>query len=149
MSSLSQNAGSLLKSRQTREQVELQNMRSFQFSIVKLKIGNNEPQWRASVLTASSLLGADHQLDGTRVVSLTQAQYDQMSALHGTQAKAKSLSTPHLEWPIKKEQNSASQKRRSDFESQPEHDASDTWEIPVDSPHDSFNGVIPTLQSVQ
>jgi len=117
-------------------------MRSFQFSIVKLKIGNNEPQWRASVLTASSLLGADHQLDGTRVVSLTQAQYDQMSALHGTQAKAMSPSMPPLERPIKQEPtDSVSQKKRQLFESEYRHDATDPWAMtPGGSPHGSDDG---------
>ena len=117
-------------------------MRSFQFSIVKLKIGSNEPQWRASVLTASSLLGADHQLDGTRVVSLTQAQYDQMSLLHGAHinAKATSPSTPHREWPIKKETDSASQKKRREFETHSQPDATDPWATPVGSPHGSDDG---------
>jgi len=53
----------------------MQNLRSYSCSIVKLKLGANEAQWRADVLAASSLYGADHLLSGVHL-SLTQEQYE-------------------------------------------------------------------------
>ena len=53
----------------------MQNLRSYSCSIVKLKLGANEAQWRADVLAASSLYGADHLLSGVHL-SLTQEQFE-------------------------------------------------------------------------
>ena len=73
MSSSTPSAGSSYA--QSKDTIMMQNLRSYSCSIVKLKLGANEAQWRADVLAASSLYGADHLLSGVHL-SLTQEQYD-------------------------------------------------------------------------
>ena len=73
MSSSTPSAGSSYA--HSKDTIMMQNLRSYSCSIVKLKLGANEAQWRADVLAASSLYGADHLLSGVHL-SLTQEQYE-------------------------------------------------------------------------
>jgi len=73
MSSSTPSAGSSYA--QSKDTIMMQNLRSYSCSIVKLKLGANEAQWRADVLAASSLYGADHLLSGVHL-SLTQEQFE-------------------------------------------------------------------------
>ena len=90
----------------------MQNLRSFQVTIQKLKLGNNESTWRASVLQASSIYRSVHMLDGTKSVAITHDQYEQAISLcgkpvnlnpRGTASPKKDISMPTLEKPIKGE----------------------------------------------
>ena len=91
MSSSTQNAGSRT---QHSDSTEMQNLRSFQVTILKLKLGNNESNWRASVLQASSIYRADHMLDGTKNVALTHDQYLQALSTYGNPVQSRTTGSP-------------------------------------------------------
>ena len=104
----------------------MQNLRSYSCSIVKLKLGANEAQWRADVLAASSLYGADHLLSGVHL-SLTQEQYERdILPLNEMSRDPRDSTMPKLEpsSTIKKEEQdfSALEQKTSHLRS--------TWSVP-------------------
>ena len=138
MSTSTHNAGSRSHSS---DSTEMQNLRSFQVTIQKLKLGLNESTWRASVLQASSIYRADHMLDGTIYVALTHDQYCEAISTYGkpllhrsgnpkTDLKAspkKDAAMPPLDKPVKREHDSQSQPDAAS-----EHAESDNGIIEID-----------------
>ena len=116
MSTSTHNAGSRTH---YSDNTEMQNLRSFQVTIQKLKLGLNESTWRASVLQASSIYRADHMLDGTIYVALTHDQYCEAISTYGKPllhrsgskkaSPKKDTTMPPLEKPVKRDHDSQSQ----------------------------------------